>query len=90
MAIGTLCVRPLTGEKGEEQPHLGHAVVVGRQGLGNGCRLKDIVHNRSVHDPVKDVTSDMFRLDNTLRKARTSRMSMILAVLGSSGSRSGS
>ena len=46
----------------------GHAVVVGSQGQGNGCRLKNAVCLRSVYDPVKDVTSDMGRLDNRLRK----------------------
>ena len=41
---------------------------VGSQGQGNGCRLKNAVCLRSVHDPVKDVTSDMGRLDYRLRK----------------------
>ena len=30
----------------------GHTVAVGSQGLGNGCRRKDTVHLRSVHNPV--------------------------------------
>ena len=45
-----------------------HAVVVGSQGHGNGCRLKNAVCLKSVHDPAKDVTSGMGRLDNRLRK----------------------
>ena len=40
--------------------------MAGSQGLGNGCRLKDTVRLRSVHDPVKDVTSGMGRVDNRL------------------------
>jgi len=46
----------------------GHVVVVGSQGLGNRCRMQDAVHLRSSRDPVKDVTSDMGRLNNRLRK----------------------
>ena len=44
-----------------------HAVMVGNQGLGNRCRLKNAVHLGSVYDPVNDMTSDMGRLDNRLR-----------------------
>ena len=43
--------------------------MAGSQGLGNGCPLKDTVLLRSVHDPVKDVTSDKGRLDNRLAES---------------------
>ena len=55
------------GQEGKSNIRVtGHAVVAGSQGLGNGCQLKDAVRLRSVHDPVKDVTSGMGRVDNRL------------------------
>ena len=32
------------------------------------CRMLSMIHLTSVHDPYKDVTLDMGRLDNRLRK----------------------